>query len=97
MLFTGERISAQRAYECGLISHIASGDLEEFTAKLANDIAQSASTTLFLGKRGFYQQKDMGIVKAYDFAGEIMARNFCLRDSQEGVTAFFDKREPEWG
>jgi len=96
MLFTGEPISAQHAYECGLISHVATGDLDEFTAKLANDIAEAASTTLFLGKRGFYQQKDMGVVKAYEFAGEIMARNFCLADSKEGVTAFFEKRKPQW-
>jgi enoyl-CoA hydratase/carnithine racemase len=96
MLLTGERFSAQCAYEFGLVSHVSEGDLDEFTATLAADIAKAASTTLFLGKRGYYEQMDMGVVEAYDFAGKVMAGNFCMRDSKEGVSAFFEKRAPKW-
>lgn len=96
MLFTGERLSAQQAYAYGLISHISEGDLDEYTSSLAGNIAKAASTALFLGKRGFYQQKDLGIVEAYEFTGKVMARNFCLADSKEGVSAFIEKRKPEW-
>ena len=97
MLLTGEPFSAQKAYDCGLVSHISrGGDLNEFTMKLAEEIAQAASTTLVLGKRGYYQQRDMGIVDAYEFAGRVMAGNFSMRDSKEGITAFFEKRPPKW-
>lgn len=96
MLLTGEPFSALQAYECGLVSHIADGDLDEYTSKLAAHIAMAASTTLFLGKRGFYEQKDLRIVDAYEFTGKVMARNFCLEDSKEGILAFIEKRRPEW-
>ena len=87
MLFTGEQFSAQQAYAYGLVSHISKGDLDEFTSNLAASIAKATSTTLFLGKRGFYEQKDLGIVDAYEFTGKVMARNFCLEDTKEGVSA----------
>ena len=96
MLLTGERFTAQRAFECGLVSHIAEGDLDKYTQDLAAQIAGAASTTLFLGKRGYYQQKELGIAEAYEFAGKVMASNFCLDDSKEGVAAFIEKREPRW-
>ena len=96
MLLTGEQFSAQQAYDCGLISHIAEGDLDEYTTVLARDIAKAASTTLILGKRAFYEQKDLNIVEAYEFSGKVIARNFCLRDSKEGVSAFIEKRAPKW-
>lgn len=96
MLFTGEPFSASHAYECGLVSHIAKGGLDEYTTHLASEIAKAASTTLFLGKRGFYEQKDLGIVEAYEFAGKVMARNFAMKDSREGVSAFIEKRQARW-
>jgi enoyl-CoA hydratase/carnithine racemase len=96
MLLTGERFSAQQASACGLVSHIADGNLDEYTSSLAKDIAKAASSTLFLGKRGFYEQQEMGIVNAYEFAGKVMARNFCMNDSKEGISAFFEKRDPKW-
>lgn len=96
MLLTGELFSASHAYECGLVSHVAEGDLDEYTTSLASEIAKAASTTLFLGKRGFYEQKDLGIVDAYEFAGKVMARNFAMNDSREGVSAFIEKREARW-
>lgn len=96
MLLTGEPFPASHAYECGLVSHIAEGDLDEYTTSLASGIAKAASTTLFLGKRGFYEQKDLGIREAYEFAGKVMARNFAMKDSREGVSAFIEKREARW-
>lgn len=96
MLLTGEQFSALKAYECGLVSHIAEGDLDEYVVNLAAEIAKAASTTLILGKRGFYEQKDMGIVEAYELAGKVMAGNFDMKDSKEGISAFFEKRAPKW-
>jgi len=96
MLLTGEQFSATHAYKCGLVSHIAEGDLDEYTMNLASEIAKAASTTLFLGKRGFYEQKDLGIAEAYEFAGKVMSRNFAMKDSREGVSAFIEKREARW-
>ena len=96
MLLTGEKFYGKEAYEFGLVSHLAEENLDDFTNKLAADIAKAASTTLFLGKRAFYEQNELGIVNAYEFAANVMARNFCMDDSKEGVSAFLEKREPQW-
>ena len=97
MFFPGEQFSANQAYTCGLISHIAEGNLDEYTANLAAHIA--AAQRCFWGSgtfRNFYQRKDLGIVEAYEFARRVMAGNFSLGDTKEGVSAFIEKRKSEW-
>ena len=97
MLLTGESLSAQQAHDRGLVSHIApQGGLDEFTSGVAEQVARAATTTLVVGKRAFYRQREMGTGDAYGFAAGVMAGNFGMRDSKEGIAAFFEKRAPRW-
>jgi 1,4-dihydroxy-2-naphthoyl-CoA synthase len=49
-----------------------------------------------MGKGMFYKQLKMGLVDAYDYAGEVMACNMMSDDAGEGIDAFMAKRKPEY-
>lgn len=97
MLTTGEFIDSPRAREIGLINRTAPlKDLDQVALDLANALAAKLNPALKIGKRAFYQQAEMTLAQAYAYAGEIMVENMLLRDTDEGITAFIEKRPPDW-
>lgn len=97
MLLTGDLISADRAAEIGLVNHVVPADsLGEKTMELAGRIAAKSSMTLAIGKRAFYEQSEMTLSKAYRYASEVMVENMLIRDAEEGIGAFIEKRSPNW-
>ena len=52
--------------------------------------------TLKTGKQAFYNQKDMSISDAYDYASKVMVDNMLTLDAKEGINAFLEKRQPKW-
>ncbi len=97
MLLTGDMTSATRAAEIGLINRVAAPQaLRAVTMDLARKIASKSSLTLATGKRAFYQQREMGLVQAYDYASKVMVENMLTRDAEEGIGAFIAKRAPKW-
>lgn len=97
MLTTGEFIDAARAREIGLINRIAPHEeLDAATLDLACVLAAKLNPALKIGKRAFYEQLDMTLASAYAYAGEVMAGNMLLRDTDEGISAFVEKRTPDW-
>jgi len=97
MLTTGEFISALRAKELGLINRISNEDeLSAETLKLAKTVSQKLSAAVKIGKKAFYKQMEMPLEEAYKYTGEVMAENMGLSDTQEGISAFLEKRPPNW-
>jgi enoyl-CoA hydratase/carnithine racemase len=97
MLLTGEPISAQRALEWGLVNRVvAVSDLDHEVLSLAKLIASKPAATVAAGKRGFYQQMDMDLARAYELAGQIIAADFAHPEGREGMNAFIEKRPPSW-
>jgi enoyl-CoA hydratase/carnithine racemase len=97
MLLTGEPISAQRALEWGLVNRVVAADaLDAETLSLARTIAAKPPATVAAGKRGFYQQMEMRLDKAYDLAGQVIASDFAHPEGREGTSAFIEKRDPSW-
>ncbi|CTQ54271.1 putative enoyl-CoA hydratase echA8 [Roseibium album] len=97
MLLTGESIDASTAKEFGLINRIVSQDyLEQVVQKYAAMIASKSAKTLKIGKEAFYQQLEMPLSEAYDFAAQTMVENMMVKDAAEGISAFLQKRKPEW-
>ncbi|TDT77627.1 enoyl-CoA hydratase/carnithine racemase [Litoreibacter halocynthiae] len=96
MLTTGEFVDAERAREVGLINRVATGDLAEETMELAKTIAAKLGSAVRIGKQAFYEQAQMPVAEAYAYAGEVMAVNMALDDTDEGIKAFLEKRKPSW-
>jgi len=97
MLTTGEFIHADKALSVGLINRIAAPDqLDAETMTLARTVAGKLGAAVRIGKRAFYEQMDMSLSQAYDYTGGVMAENMLLRDTDEGITAFIEKRRPDW-
>jgi enoyl-CoA hydratase/carnithine racemase len=97
MLLTGDLINADKAKSIGLINNYFSEDkLVNETREMAVRIANKSSLTLRIGKKAFYNQAEMKISDAYKYASEIMIKNMMSQDSEEGIEAFLEKREPNW-
>ena len=97
MLMTGRFIDAQTAVEFGLINEAVPPDqLKSVVLSLAQDIASKPSSSIRAGKALFYKQLEQNLVEAYEHAGNVMAANMMLNDTQEGIDAFIEKREPDW-
>ncbi len=97
MLLTGEMIDARTAADWGLINDaVASDRLDEAVDELAAAIVRSSPLTVGIGKRAFYAQVDLDEHGAYEHTKRVMASNMMAGDAQEGVTAFLEKRPPEW-
>ena len=98
MLLTGTPIDAETAAEWGLINRAVPHEkLEIETRKLALAIAEASATTIGIGKRAFYDQIELPQPDAYDRTKRVMCQNALDADAQEGMTAFLEKRRPEWG
>ncbi|MGB0506725.1 MAG: enoyl-CoA hydratase [Pikeienuella sp.] len=97
MLLSGDMIPAAQALDIGLISDLATeADLDETTQALAKQIAAKSPLTLAIGKEAFYEQIQMPVSAAYDYASQVMCMNMAKRDAEEGIDAFIEKRDPVW-
>jgi enoyl-CoA hydratase/carnithine racemase len=97
MLTTGEFVDAARARELGLVNRVVPRErLAEETGALAAKIAGKLGSAVRIGKRAFYDQIDLPLDQAYDLTGAVMVENMLNRDTAEGISAFLDKRQPDW-
>ena len=97
MLTTGRFIEADEALRLGLINRaVPAEQLEDATRELAETIAAKLDTAVRIGKRAFYDQAQMSTADAYNYASDVMTTNMLDRDTDEGITAFLEKRSPDW-
>lgn len=97
MLVTGEFIPAARAREIGLVNRVVAADaLSAETGALAETIAGKLGSAVRIGKRAFYDQVQLPLDKAYEMTGAVMVENMLDRDTNEGIAAFLEKRDPDW-
>jgi len=95
MLLTGDAVGPQQALQWGLVNRVVpAAELDAATAELAAKLAAKPPATVAAGKRGFYQQMDMSLEKAYELAGQVIASSFAHAEGREGMEAFIEKRPP---
>ncbi len=97
MLFTGEPISADRALALGLVNKVVPREqLDDAVRTLAESLLAHSSAVLQLGKEAFYALQSLPEEDAYERAVAIMTENALRDDAREGISAFLEKRKPEW-
>ena len=97
MLLTGDFISAEEALSVGLVNRVVPADqLGAKTRSLADKIAEASPLVVGVGKQAFYRQLEMPTQQAYAYTKEVMSFNATFADAQEGMSAFLEKRQPEW-
>lgn len=97
LMLTGRRIDAATALEWGLVSRVVpSGALDAAVAEVAAGLAAKSPLVLRLGKAAYYATEDVALAPALEHLQAQLSLLTQSKDAVEGITAFFQKRPPEW-
>jgi enoyl-CoA hydratase/carnithine racemase len=97
MMLLGEQISAEQAVEYGIANKVVPpGEFHDAVTEWATNLASKSPVLMRLGHDAMYRQQDMAIDDALEYLRSQLSLTFSTEDIQEGVKAFFEKREPEW-
>jgi enoyl-CoA hydratase/carnithine racemase len=97
LLLLGERWSAQEALAAGIVNRVvADAQLEEAVSEWAGRLAGRSPVIMRLGKEAMRRQLDMPLDDALDYLRSQLTLAMSTQDIVEGVSAFFEKREPVW-
>jgi len=97
LLLLGEQISAEEAERIGIVNKVVPADeFDDAVGDWARKLASKSPVMMRLGKDAMFRQLDMPFEEALDFLRSQLTIAFSTEDIQEGVKAFFEKREPVW-
>ena len=97
LLLLGERIDAHEAERLGIVNRVvAPEDFDTAVADWARRLAAKSPVLMRLGKDALFRAQDMALADALEFLHAQLTIAFATEDLQEGVRAFFEKREPVW-
>ncbi len=97
LLLLGERWSAEQALAAGIVNKVVpTGELDAAVADWAGKLAGKSPVIMRLGKEAMRRQMDMPLDDALDYLRAQLSLALSTEDIVEGVTAFFEKRDPQW-
>lgn len=97
LLLYGDLVKAPQLLELGLINRMVPKEkLDEAAYEWAVELARKSPVAVQIAKRGFYGSEDMGYLNQFDYMNDAFARLCTTQDAHEGVSAFLEKRKPEW-
>jgi enoyl-CoA hydratase len=97
LLLLGERWDAQQALAAGIVNKVVpAAQFDEAVADWAEKLAGKSPVIMRLGKEAMRRQLDMPFDDALDYLRAQLTLALSTEDIVEGVTAFFEKREPQW-
>jgi enoyl-CoA hydratase len=97
LLLLGERWSAEQAHDAGIVNRVVpDAELDATVADWAGKLASKSPVIMRLGKQAMRRQLDMPLDDAFDYLRAQLTLAQSTEDIVEGVSAFFEKREPQW-
>ncbi len=97
MIYTAANVSAEEAYRIGLVQKVvAPEELMNAAEDLAKLIASKAPLAVRTAKVAINNGYDMDMKSAAVFEGQLTGLGFATEDQDEGMSAFLEKRSPEW-
>ena len=97
LIFTGRRISAEEAREIGLVNRVvAEGEALDVARDLAAEISANGPLAVRHAKAAANRSLDVDLVSGLEYEADQFALLFATEDAREGMTAFSEKRRPEF-
>lgn len=97
LMLTGRRMPVAEAARWGFVNRVVdAAALDDAVAETCDAIASKSPLVLALGKQSFYRAEDMAADPAFDYLAGMLTLCLSSEDAIEGVSAFLQKRAPEW-
>jgi enoyl-CoA hydratase len=97
LLLLGEQISAEDAERIGIVNRVVpASEFDQAVREWARKLASKSPVIMKLGKDAIFRQQDMALADALDYLRSQLTIALSTEDIEEGVKAFFEKREPVW-
>jgi enoyl-CoA hydratase len=97
MILTGEILDAKSAFQIGLVNHVVPHDeLKARTMEIAKRIAEKSPIALSLAKEAVKLASRSSLDEGLRREVDLFALCFSTEDKNEGVSAFLEKRKPEF-
>ncbi|HYI45638.1 MAG TPA: enoyl-CoA hydratase/isomerase family protein [Actinomycetota bacterium] len=96
-MLTGRRFKSTEGERWGFVNRVVTADmLDKAVDEAVTSLREKSPLILALGKRSFYRAEDLAFDDALEYLSGMLTVCLESEDTVEGVTAFLQKRAPEW-
>ena len=97
MILTGERMTAQQAFDAGLVAKVfPADDLLNETIKVAKVIASKGRISTMMAKEAVNAADELSLQQGLQFERRLFHSLFATYDQKEGMSAFLEKRDAQF-
>jgi enoyl-CoA hydratase len=97
LCLTGRKLSAEEALSWNLLTEVVDEEkLDDAVQKWADTLVGKSPSILRMGRRAYYAMSEMSFDGALEYLGAMLQLNLQSEDAAEGISAFFEKRKPDW-